>query len=301
MMKRFSVYALALCLSVGVWGSRPRHVAQGLDWHEDSASGIAYWCDDKTGEAEVADWYDEEEEVYDYYSQTALFVPAEFVLNYGGASMGGEGGGSAKTYKVTALGTYAFRKAAASKLEFETPSNLRTVKAFALTQMQNLKGTLVLPECVETIEHDGIGGTGMPTHKVVLPSTLTERGLSAIVLTAADTLEFLGDVPPLCTTAASGDAVNPWTSAAGETAKDIVVIVPDGKRTAYMAQEGLGDWFTNIREKSDNTTATVQATADGMQSRSGVWSLTGVYIGSASVAASLPHGVYVINGRKTIK
>ena len=130
-MKRFSVYALALCLSVGVWGSRPRHVAQGLDWHEDSASGIAYWCDDKTGEAEVADWYDEEEEVYEYYSQTALFVPAEFVLNYGGASMGGEGGGSAKTYKVTALGTYAFRKAAASKLEFETPSNLRTVKAFA--------------------------------------------------------------------------------------------------------------------------------------------------------------------------
>ena len=195
----------------------------------------------------------------------------------------------------------AFCKAAASKLEFETPSNLRTVKAFALTQMQNLEGTLVLPEGVETIEHDGIGGTAMPTHKVVLPSTLTGLGLSAIVLTAADTLEFLGDVPPVCTTAASGDAVNPWTSAAGETAKDIVVIVPDGKRAAYMAQTGLGDWFTNIREKSDNTTATVQATADGMQSRSGVWSLTGVYIGSASVAASLPHGVYVINGRKTIK
>ena len=296
MVKRSGIFVvLALLVSAVAWGSRPRHASAGRDWHEDQTTHIAYWCDDNTGEAEVADWYDEEDEVYEYYSQTALVVPAEFVLSSGGASMGGGGGGSSKTYKVTALGEYAFRKAAASRLDFELPSNLRTVKAFALTQMQNLKGALVLPEGVETIEHDGIGGTGMPTHKVVLPATLTELGLSAIVLTAADTLEFLGDVPPACATAESGDALNPWTSAAGATAKDIVVIVPDGRLAAYKAQKGLGDWFTGIREKSGTATGTVQTAADGR--RQGVWSVTGQYMGETP--AALPSGIYIINGRKT--
>lgn len=299
MMKRLSVYSLALCLCVSAWGSRPRHAMQGLDWHEDEATGIAYWCDDIKGEAEVADWYDEEEGVYEYYSQAELTVPQTFVLTYGGASMGGEGSGSSKTYKVTALGEYAFRKAAASRLTFAEPSNVKTIKAFALYMMANLKGTLVLPEGLEKIEHDAIGGTGMPTKKLVLPSTLSELGLSAVVLTAADTLEFLGDVPPVCTTAESGDAINPWTSAAGETSKDIVVIVPDGKRAAYMAQEGLGDWFTNVREKSGNTTGVAETEQNGRVLRQGVWSLTGRYIGAPSVAGTLPSGVYIINGRKT--
>ena len=113
------------------------------------------------------------------------------------------------------------------------------------------------------------------------------------------TLKFLGDVPPVCVTAESGDAVNPWTSAAGETDRNTVIIVPDGRLAAYMAQKGIGDWFTSVREKSGSTTGMAETTQDGKVPRSGVWSLTGRYIGAPSVAGTLPSGVYIINGRKT--
>ncbi|MBQ4507937.1 MAG: hypothetical protein II970_03485 [Paludibacteraceae bacterium] len=286
------IFILALTSVMPLWGSAPHRIAVSQEPYVDDATGIVFLCDDKTEEAEIGD---SDEWLGELYSQETLTVPAVFVLTGGGASNTGSRRAYTKTYKVTALGEYAFRKAAASRLDFEVPSNLRTVKAFALTQMQSLKGTLVLPEGVKTIEHDGIGGTGMPTHKVVLPATLTELGLSAIVLTAADTLEFLGDAPPACATAESGDALNPWTSAAGATAKDIVVIVPDGRLAAYKAQKGLGDWFTGIREKSGNATGTVQTAADGR--RQGVWSVTGQYMGETP--AALPSGIYIINGRKT--
>lgn len=262
-------------LALPAWGSSPRRAAQGRDWHEDKNTGIAYWCDNSKGEAEVADWYDESEGVYEYYSQAELTVPADFILYYGGASLDGNGGGGSKTYKVTALGEYAFRNAAASKLSFEEPSNVETIRSYALYMMPNLKGRLVLP------------------------SSLSKLELSAVVLTCIDTLEFLGDVPPVCVTAESGDAVNPWTSAAGETDRNTVIIVPDGRLAAYMAQKGIGDWFTSVREKSGSTTGMAETEQGGRVPRSGVWSLTGRYIGAPSVAGTLPSGVYIINGRKT--
>jgi len=298
MMKRFFYFLMAALLPAGPMAASVPVKApqfQGLyDAFTEGTGDLLFFYDTDLMEASVADLFDEYEE---YYEMDVIDVPVSISVKMGGASMSGDEISGYLTCIVTALGERAFFKAsAAEKVRFAEGSMVRTFAPYAMHTMPNMKGVLTLPENLETIEHDGIGN--MAVEKVVFPASLNTLGESAVVLSQADTLVFLGTVPPLCATAEGKTGLS-WKSAEGETRRDVVVIVPAGCAAAYRAKAGIGDWFTNIREPGQAPTGMVQTEQDGLRVMRGVWSLTGMYMGSGT--ENLPCGIYIIDGQKTVK
>ena len=223
-----------------------------------------------------------------YYDRGDILIPRTFSIP--NAVIGENGSSnSSLTYTVVAIDEGAFINCTASSFAFTLPSNIQVIRRQALSEMNNMTGELALPEGLTLIEEKGIY-TGFTS--LVIPSTVDSLSISAILLEKVERIEFLGSVPPRC--AVDGD-LTPWNTEDVFTPKDVTIVVPDGSFTAYQDQKGIGDYFTCF--KKDTPSALNEASE--RVSRPGIYSLTGVYLGTN--VDELPRGMYIIDGHKVVK
>lgn len=208
---------------------------------------------------------------------------------------------------VVALGRAAFKSnKSIQAVTFAAPSNITEVQSMAMMYMEGMTGTLELPEGLKYIAtsgiHSGQNGGQMPVKELILPSTLDSLSVISVVLNELETLEFRGAVAPKCQVRQTSTQLQiPWainlTSNKFPAPSDVQIIIPDGAYDSYKAQAGIGDYFdyfkspsTSVEETKDNATNSTQ---------SGIYTILGTYLGTDD--SDLPHGMYIINGKKVIK
>lgn len=208
---------------------------------------------------------------------------------------------------VVALGRSAFKSnKSIQSVAFATPSNITEIQSMAMMYMEGLTGTLELPEGLKYIAtsgiHSGLNGGLMPVKKLILPSTLDTLSVISVVLNELDTLEFRGAVAPRCQVRiTSTQRQIPWainlTNNKFPTPADVQIIIPEGAYDSYKAQAGIGDYFTYFQSSGTDVKDVENATPD--TTRRGIYNIMGMYLGTDD--SSLPHGMYVIDGKKVIK
>ena len=218
-MRRTIVFVLFCVMSL-------LSIAQDKSTEVDS---LWYFTYPQTGSAVLTKsdmWKPNHKSKYGYYPQSTLIIPSEIVIDAQSI-----GGGSGKvTLQVTGIGTDAFKKALASSVEFASGSHVDSIATFAFYSMSNMTG------------------------KLVLPASLANLSVSAILLPDITEIEFLGTTPPMCEIV---DTYNPWTSASnGATPNTIKVTVPEGTWSTYKEAIGIGDYFTCF--KGDDPTGVTE-------------------------------------------
>lgn len=226
------------------------------------------------------------------YEQESIVIPA-FVS---------EGG---REFPVVALARKAFYNSTAKSITFAEGSNVTEIGMQSFQAVVDLL-ELELPEGIKLIPTSGIHNSTvsnpMKMKKLVLPASLDSLAVMAIALPQLETLEFKGSIPPhIATKVTNTWTQNPWqisTTHACNTNKEAIVIVPKGSLEAYQNTAWIGDYFTTIQEAEDTATA-VENVSNNNAFRSGVYSITGCYLGED--ATNLPKGMYIINGQKVIR
>ncbi|MBO6075423.1 MAG: leucine-rich repeat protein [Paludibacteraceae bacterium] len=211
-----------------------------------------------------------------------------------------------REFPVVALGQGALRNTTAKTITFAEGSQVTELGMQVFQGAVNVQ-ELELPEGVKLVPMSGIHNASasnpMTMKKLVLPASVDSIARLSICLPQLETLEFKGAVPPRINTftTGSGYTQNPWEVSTGHacnTAKSAVVIVPKGSLEAYQNTAWIGDYFTTIQEAEDTATA-VENVSNNNAFRSGVYSITGCYLGED--ATNLPKGMYIINGQKVIR
>lgn len=209
-------------------------------------------------------------------------------------------------YPVVALGQGALRNTTAKTITFAEGSQVVELGMQAFQTAVNVE-EIELPEGIKLIPltcfNNATASNPTKTKKVVLPASLDSIARLSFSLPQLGTLEFKGAVPPRINTftTGSGYTQNPWEVSDGHannTAKSAVVIVPKGSLEAYQNTAWIGDYFTTIQEAEDTATS-VENVSNNNAFRSGVYSITGCYLGED--ATNLPKGMYIINGQKVIR
>ena len=233
------------------------------------------------------------------YEQESIVIPAFVSDGY-------------REFPVVALAKAAFQKSTASSITFEEGSNVIEIGMQAFQRVTNIT-ELVLPEGIELIPVTCIHSDQDPAtepmalEKLVLPASVDSLAMMSVVAPKLTTLEFKGAVPPGCChkyIAATDYYQVPWQINAAKngigllTKPECVIIVPKGALEAYQAAPGIGDYFTTIQEAEDTATS-VENVSNNNAFRSGVYSITGCYLGED--ATNLPKGMYIINGQKVIR
>lgn len=209
---------------------------------------------------------------------------------------------------VVALGRAAFKSnKSIQTVTFAAPSSIKTLGIQSMQFMEGLTGTLDLPEGLELIDmtaiHSGQNGGQMPVKKLILPSTLDSLSMISIVLNELETLEFRGAVAPKCQVRQTSTQLQiPWainlTSNKFPTPADVQIIIPDGAYDSYKAQAGIGDYFDYFKSPSASVEETKDDNATN-STKSGIYTILGTCLGTDD--SDLPHGMYIINGKKVIK
>lgn len=208
---------------------------------------------------------------------------------------------------VVALGKAAFKSnKSIQAVSFAAPSNITEVQSMAMMYMEGMTGTLELPEGLKYIAtsgiHSGLNGGQMPVKKLILPSTLDSLSIISIVLNELDTLEFRGAVAPKCQVRETTKQRQiPWainlTNNKFPTPADVHIILPDGAYDSYKAQVGIGDYFEYFN--SPSTSVDEVNSTETNHIKQGIYNVMGMYLGTEE--SNLPHGMYIINGKKVIR
>ena len=223
---------------------------------------------------------------------------------------------AAKAMPVVALGKKAFNgNTTITTLTFDPENKIADIQSQAMMSMSALSGTLELPEglkhiCTSGI-YSGVKGGQLPVKKLILPSTLDSLDVISVILNELDTLEFRGMVAPKCQIRETSTMTQiPWMIGPNNefpTPKDVAIVIPEDTYDIYKAQAGIGDYFsyftsTDIEtvnaNNGNNAAGDVGALARG-NANTGVYNILGVYLGTDTT--DLPHGIYIINGKKVIK
>ena len=225
---------------------------------------------------------------------------------------------SAKAMPVVALGKRAFNgNTTITSITFDPESKVAEIQSQAMMSMSALSGTLELPEglkhiCTSGI-YSGVKGGQLPVKKLILPSTLDSLDVISVILNELDTLEFRGMVAPKCQIRETSTMTQiPWMIGPKNefpTPKDVAIVLPEGAYESYKNQAGIGDYFTyfaptavdNIYDDEINGNNTNNENNANSESnfKTGVYNVLGVYLGTD--ATNLPHGIYIINGKKTLR
>ncbi|HCS87526.1 MAG TPA: hypothetical protein DIW30_03675 [Bacteroidales bacterium] len=214
---------------------------------------------------------------------------------------------TAKEIPVTGLGKGAFRgNKSIHSLTFATPSNIENIQPMAMMQMEGMTGTLELPEGLKHIAtsgiHSGVSGGQMPVKKLIMPSTLDSLDVISVILNELETLAFRGETAPKCQVKQlSTQKQIPWainlTSNRFPTPANVEIIIPDGTYNSYKNQAGIGDYFEYFINRE---TSQPDVMSESKTSRAtGIYNLLGVYLGTDE--SNLPHGIYIINGKKAVR
>lgn len=212
---------------------------------------------------------------------------------------------TATAIPVTKLGKGAFRaNKSIHSLTFATPSNVEDIQSMAMMQMEGLTGTLELPEGLKHIAtsgiHSGQKGGQMPVKKLILPSTLDTLDVISVILNELETLEFKGETAPKCQVRETTNPRQiPWaihlTNNQFPTPANVGIVIPEGAYDSYKNQAGIGDYFDYFI-----STGLIDTTeGNDAEKISGIYNLLGVYLGTDD--SNLPHGLYIINGKKAIR
>ncbi len=226
---------------------------------------------------------------------------------------------SAKAMPVVALGKKAFNgNTTITSITFDPENKVADIQSQAMMSMSALSGTLELPEglkhiCTSGI-YSGVKGGQLPVKKLILPSTLDSLDVISVILNELDTLEFRSTTAPKCQIRETTTQTQiPWMIGPNNefpTPKDVAIVLPEGAYESYKNQAGIGDYFTyfaptavdNIYDddniNGNNAAGDAGALARG-NANTGVYNVLGVYLGTD--ATNLPHGIYIINGKKTLR
>lgn len=241
-----------------------------------------------------------------YGTLAAAFVPDTIaktvcVINSGTAAI------SQEEMPVVALGRAAFKSnKSIHSVTFAAPSNITEVQSMAMMYMEGMTGTLELPEGLRYIAtsgiHSGLNGGQMPVKKLILPSTLDSLSVISVVLNELETLEFRGAVAPKCQVyEITMQRQIPWainlTNNNFPTPADVHIILPDGAYDSYKAQAGIGDYFEYFN--SPSTSVDEVNSTETNHIKQGIYNVMGMYLGTEE--SNLPHGMYIIDGKKVIR
>lgn len=206
---------------------------------------------------------------------------------------------------VVELGKSAFRSNnSIQSLSFANPSNIKNIQSMAMMEMSALTGTLELPEGLKHISTSGIysGAKGgkLPVTTLILPSTLDSLDVISIILNQLQTLEFKGTTPPNCQIRVTATQTQiPWIISPNHefpTPADVNIVIPEGTFNTYKEQAGIGDYFTHFNTGTDTPNTRIDS---DNQTNTGIYNILGVYLGTDDT--NLPHGIYIINGKKVIR
>lgn len=208
---------------------------------------------------------------------------------------------------VTELGKGAFRgNTSIHSLTFATPSKIENIQSMAMMYMEGLTGTLELPEGLKHIAtsgiHSGLKGGQMPVKKLIMPSTLDSLDVISVILNELETLEFRGETAPKCQVKdLPSQRQIPWainlTANKFPTPANVEIIIPEGTYDSYKNQAGIGDYFDYFTNSGSGLSDVMQE--DETRQATGIYNLLGVYLGTDE--SNLPHGIYIINGKKAIR
>ena len=222
---------------------------------------------------------------------------------------------AAKAMPVVALGKRAFNgNTTITSLTFDPENKVTEIQSQAMMSMSALCGTLELPEglkhiCTSGI-YSGVKGGQLPVKKLILPSTLDSLDVISVILNELDTLEFRGMVAPKCQIRETSTMTQiPWMIGPKNefpTPKDVAIVIPEGTYENYKNQAGIGDYFTyfaptavdNIYDDEINGNNENNANNEN-NFKTGVYNVLGVYLGTDTT--NLPHGIYIINDKKTLR
>ncbi len=206
---------------------------------------------------------------------------------------------------VVELGKSAFKgNNSIQSLSFANPSNIENIQSMAMMEMSALTGTLELPEGLKHISISGIHsstkGGNLPITTLILPSTLDSLDVISVILNQLQTLEFKGTTPPKCQVRVTTTQTQiPWIISPNNefpTPADVNIVIPEGTYNAYKGQAGIGDYFTYFATETD--TPNTRIDSDNL-TNTGIYNILGVYLGTDDT--NLPHGIYIINGKKVIR
>ena len=222
---------------------------------------------------------------------------------------------AAKAMPVVALGKRAFNgNTTITSLTFDPENKVAEIQSQAMMSMSALSGTLELPEglkhiCASGI-YSGVKGGQLPVKKLILPSTLDSLDVISVILNELDTLEFRSTTAPKCQIRETSTMTQiPWMIGPKNefpTPKDVAIVIPEGTYENYKNQAGIGDYFTyfaptavdNIYDDEINGNNENNANNEN-NFKTGVYNVLGVYLGTDTT--NLPHSIYIINGKKTLR
>ena len=86
-----------------------------------------------------------------------------------------------------------------------------------------------------------------------------------------------------------------------ESVSKATLVVPVGAKSAYESDEAWKHFGSIIESSSVDGISNIVSGGDGDTEKSSIYTLDGRRIATGTGISSLPHGMYIVNGKKVVK
>ena len=199
----------------------------------------------------------------------------------------------------------------ATLVNFVIPNTIKTVGSFAFCECRFI-GPVRISEGVKDIEDNAFSGTharyGKYDRIVYLPSTLESVGYGALCFRDDYGYSIYCNrmTPPGYIGKDTGNPFSPELNMEKPSVRyDWNLYVPVGAKEKYQA-DGTWKWFENIIETSELSgqgagIEGIRTETTGNGSATCIYTLDGRRIATGAGISSLPHGMFIVNGKKVVK